>query len=176
MDRDGIRLWRLLVAALMLGVAGCRTNLSEVLLQTGAATGRTLVDLWLTDFANQLADSFEPDDSAPDDDDSTPDISDDDTGQDDDDDLPVDDDGSGGSSGDVAAGEAIYTANSCGTCHCADAAGGCALSAPSIVGAGVGAIVAVLLGDASHPSKVGLSDQGLADLEAYLGSLAEAGG
>jgi len=53
------RSWRLVLAALAVPFAGCGTNLNEVLLQSATATGRTLIDLWLTDFENRLADSLD---------------------------------------------------------------------------------------------------------------------
>ena len=168
--------WSLWVAAFTLALAGCGTNLNEVLFQAGAATGRTLVDTWLTDFANRFADSFDTDDAASDDDDSTTDDGDDDPNQDDDDAVPVDGDGPNGAAGDVATGEKVYTTNNCSACHCADASGGCALSAPPVLGVGQDTLDAVLRGDAPHPSKVDVSDQDLADLEAYLASLAQGGG
>ena len=54
------RSWPLVLAALAVPFAGCGTNLNEVLFQAGAATGRTLIDLWLTDFETRLADSLNP--------------------------------------------------------------------------------------------------------------------
>ena len=51
--------WRLVLAALAVPFAGCSTNLNEVLFQSVTATGSTLIDLWLTDFQNRLADSFD---------------------------------------------------------------------------------------------------------------------
>ena len=53
------RSWRLVLGALAVPFAGCGTKLNEALLQSGAATGRTLIDLWLTDFENRLADSLD---------------------------------------------------------------------------------------------------------------------
>ena len=66
MDRTSVGRWnriasparRALPAVLPILFAGCGTNLNEVLLQSGTATGRTLIDLWLTDFENRLADSL----------------------------------------------------------------------------------------------------------------------
>lgn len=67
MDKALVRQWgtmdsrsyRLVLAALAVLIGGCGTNLKEVLLQSGTATGRTLIDLWLTDFENRLVDSFD---------------------------------------------------------------------------------------------------------------------
>ena len=53
------RSWRLVLAALAVLFTGCGTNLNEVLFQSVAATGRTFIDLWFTDFENRLADSFD---------------------------------------------------------------------------------------------------------------------
>ena len=155
------RSWPLVLATLAVPFAGCGTNLDEVLFQSGAATGRTLIDLWLTDFANRLADSLDPNGAAAGDGGSTTDQGGGGTG------------GGAGSTdltGDPAAGQTVFTANNCTSCHCADASGGCALSAPPIAGVASDTIDARLRGDASHPLKVALSDQDLADLQAYLAS------
>ena len=85
-------------------------------------------------------------------------------------------DGSTGLTGDPAAGQTVFTANNRAACHCADASGGCALSAPPIIGVTAGTLDGVLRGDEAHPLKVELSDQDLADLQAYLASLAGGGG
>ena len=154
------RSWPLVLAALAVPFAGCGTNLNEVLFQSGAATGRTLIDLWLTDFENRLADSLDPNGAAAGDGGSTTDQGSGTGGS----------DGSTGLTGDLAAGQTLFTTNNCAACHCADASGGCALSAPQIAGVASDAIDARLRGNASHPLKVELSDQDLADLQAYLAS------
>lgn len=147
----------LVLAALAFPFAGCGTNLDEVLFQSGVATGRTLIDLWLTDLENRLADSLDPNGAAAGDGGST-----------------TDQGGGGGGStgltGDPAAGQTVFTANNCAACHCADASGGCALSAPPIAGVASDTINARLRGDATHPLKIELTDQDLADLQAYLAS------
>ena len=153
----------------LMGITGCGTVLSESLYQAGAAAGRTALDLWLTDLANQLADAAE---------DMT------DSAADVDGDGPAPDDGAAGSggsdgadpgsgaiAGDVGGGETIYVSNGCAGCHCDDGAGGCALSAPAVAGAAAGALDAVLRGETTHPIKVDVSDQDLGDLDAYLASL-----
>lgn len=153
-----------------LAVAGCGTSLETILFQTGSAAGRTFVDRLLTDVANSIADSFDAVDSPTD---GTGNVGD-----------PPPDDSSGGDSGgpadgggldtltgDPADGGGIYSGNGCAGCHCADAAGGCALDAPSLAGGTVETIDGALRGDAPHPVKVDLSDQDIADLEAYLTSL-----
>jgi len=146
------RSWPLVLAALAVPFAGCGTNLNEVLLQSGAATGRTLIDLWLTDFENRLAGSFNSSGAT------------------------VGSSGSTGLTGDPAAGQTVYAANNCAACHCAAASGGCALSAPPIAGVASDTIAARLRGDVPHPLKIQFSDQDLADLQAYLGSLRGGGG
>ena len=175
-SRIGSAAWRPFPAVLPILFAGCGTNLNEVLLQSGTATGRTLIDLWLTDFENRLADSLNPIAGTVGDGSTT-------TGQ-----------GGGGTNqgggaggtgagggstgltGDPAAGQTLFTANNCAACHCADASGGCALSAPSIAGVAADTLDGVLRGDTPHPAKVELSDQDLADLHAYLASLVGGGG
>ena len=169
------RSWPLVLAALAVPFAGCGTNLNEVLLQSAAATGRTLIDLWLTDFENRLADSLDRNGATAGSSGSTTDQGgggiDQGNGGD-----AGGSDGSTGLTGDPAVGQTVFTANNCAACHCADASGGCALSAPPIAGVASDTIDAMLRGDASHPLKVELSDQDLADLQAYLASLAQGGG
>jgi cytochrome c553 len=163
------RSWPLVLAALAVQFAGCGTNLNEVLFQSVAATGRTLSDLWLTDFENRLADSLDPNGAPTGDGGSTTDQggggSDQGNGS-----GTGGGDGSTDLTGDPAAGQTVFTTNNCAACHCADASGGCALSAPPIAGVASDTIDARLRGDATHPLKVELSDQDLADLQAYLAS------
>jgi cytochrome c553 len=161
------RSWPLLLAALAVPFAGCGTNLNEVLFQSGAATGRTLIDLWLTDFENRLADSLNPNGAAAGDSGSTTDQGGGGTSG---------GDGSSGLTGDPAAGQTVFAANNCAACHCANASGGCALSAPPVVGVTAETLDEVLRGDQTHPAKVELSDQDLADLQAFLASHAGGGG
>jgi len=170
------RSWRLVLAALAVPFAGCGTNLNEVLLQSGTATGRTLIDLWLTNFENRLADSLDQNGAAAGDSGSTTDQGGGGTDQGNGGDATSGGDGSTGLTGDPAAGQTVFAANNCAACHCAAASGGCALSAPPIVGVTAETLDGVLRGDQAHPAKVELSDQDLADLQAYLASLAGGGG
>lgn len=156
--------------AVVTGLAsGCGTNLDQVLLQTATATGRTVLDIFLTEYANNLVDQFQPGDQNGD--------------QNQDGGGGTDNGGTdngGGSNGgggldgltgDAAAGETVFSSNNCAGCHCADASGGCALSAPSIVGMSRTILDEELRGSSPHPVKVNLSDQEIVDLEAYLASL-----
>ena len=76
--------------------------------------------------------------------------------------------------GDAAGGALVFLNNGCGACHCDDASGGCALGAPALIGVEADELDERLRGDASHPVKFDLSDNELADLQAYLGSLVPA--
>ncbi len=162
------RSWLLVLAVLAVSFTGCGTNLNEVLFQSVAATGRTLSDLWLTDFENRLADSLDRNGATAGDGGSTTDQGG--GGSDQGNGGGGVDGGSTGLTGDPAAGQTLFTTNNCAACHCADASGGCALSAPPIAGAASDTIDARLRGDAPHPLKIALSDQDLADLQAYLAS------
>ena len=142
---------------------GCGTNVSEILYQTSAAAGRTILDLWLTDLANQLADAAAEDDTPP---------------ADDDQDGEGNGDGDGGLAegadfadltGDPAAGEPLFA--SCAGCHCADASGGCLPGATGLIGVNAETHDEFLRGDATHPTKADLTDQEIVDLVAYLDSL-----
>lgn len=141
--------------------AGCGSNVENLLLQSAAALGRTYFDLLLTDLANTLADASAGDDSA------------NDNGNDNtNDNTNGNDNGNGGPVvGDPVAGEAVFASNGCGSCHCADASGGCALNAPSLIGVSEETIRAKFGGGDPHPTSPSLSNQQLADLAAYLGSL-----
>ena len=138
----------------LVGAAGCGTTLDELLFQTLSAAGRTALDQLLTDLANDIAGSGAGQPSG----DGGTDPGDGDSG-----DQP---DGSGN-------GNAIFIANACGGCHCVDASGGCALDAPAIVGVASATLDGVLRGDSSHPIRADLTDDELADLAAYLASLAD---
>ena len=86
-------------------------------------------------------------------------------------DMPADG-GDGDAAGSAANGEIIYLSNNCAACHCADASGECALSAPALVGVGAATLDAFLRGDEPHSGgRLALEDQELADLAAYLASL-----
>lgn len=145
-------------------LVGCGSDISQALLQAGNVAGQTAFDLLLTDLVNQLADSLTQTTSPPD------------TGGDPAGGDPAGGDSTGGSdfgslTGIISAGETFYTSNGCGSCHCADAGGGCALGAPSLIGVTADSLDIHLRGSNEHPVKLTLSDQEIADLEAYLGSL-----
>ncbi|MCH7840298.1 MAG: hypothetical protein IID38_08705 [Planctomycetes bacterium] len=82
-------------------------------------------------------------------------------------------DGDSGAAGDPAVGEAFFVANNCGACHCADAIGGCALDAPSLVGEGSTDILDRLTGVMQHTGGTveGAAQQDADDLAAWLASL-----
>lgn len=168
--------------ALLLACGGCGTSVNDLLFQTGTAVGRTFLDLLLTDVANTLEDQLDSLGQPADGDD-----------QDTDDAGAADDDGDGGTNGDTngdgsdnggstggglddltgdpAAGETVYAANGCTACHCEEAAGGCALSAPAIIDTAAQLLDDFLRGDEFHPTKIDLTDQEIVDLQAYLASL-----
>lgn len=151
-----------LLGLVLLGpMIGCGTQAGETFFTTGTATAQTLFDLWLTAFANGLADFLVPLDQA---------------GQN----PPADGGQNGGNgggnlgdlTGDAANGQTLFTANSCANCHCADASGGCALNAPNITGVSVDQVNDRLRGSISHPGgKFDLTDQEIVDIQAFLASL-----
>lgn len=158
-----MRLWGLYCLSLTMPIlAGCGTDFSQILLQTGSAVGQTALDILLTDLVNQIADVLDPTTNPPPADGDT---------EDHDDHTPVDGTNFDDLSGDSAAGEPVYTSNNCGSCHCVDASGGCALSAPSLIGESAISLDIHLRGAGDHPVKVDLTDQEIVDLEAYLASL-----
>jgi len=82
-----------------------------------------------------------------------------------------------GTAGDPAAGQGLFEANGCSTCHCDDASGGCALSAPSIQGVDAALVTDKLTGVLGHTGGTReLGEVELADLAAYLVDLAGGGG
>jgi mono/diheme cytochrome c family protein len=154
-----------IVSALILpAVAGCGTNLNEALLLASESGARTLVDVLLSDLYADLPDLF-----------TIPPV----VGETTDD---ADDGNDGGdvgpgdgavTDGDAETGGQVFTANSCAACHCADASGGCAASAPAVVGADVDTLRNRLQGDTPHTGGkfADLSAQDLADVEAFLADL-----
>lgn len=140
-------------------VSGCGTNFQDVLLQTGAAFGRSAIDLLLTDLANALADALE-DDS----DNANDNANNNDNDNDNDNDNGNDNSGGAGP-GDIDRGSAIF-ADDCAVCHGADGASG---FAPNIQGADENAIRAAVSGEGGH-APYDLSDQDIADVAAFLGS------
>jgi len=150
-------------------LAGCGSDFSQILLQTGSAVGQTALDILLTDLVNQIADALDPTANPPPAGEDTDDHGED--TDDHDDHPPADGSSFDGLTGDSAAGETLYTSNNCASCHCVDASGGCALSAPSLFGVSATSLDFHLRSPAGHPMKVDLSDQEIVDLEAYLSSL-----
>jgi mono/diheme cytochrome c family protein len=163
----------LVSVVLILGLGGCGTSINEALYQTVSAAGRTTLDIFLTEFANALAQAFTP---------TTPPADDGDDGADNGDGANGGDvtDGDGdGDGGDVSpdeltpdpvAGGAIFADNGCGACHCDDASGGCAAGAPGMVGLSYDALFDTVGGGTMHFGKPSLTTQQLVDLEAYLAS------
>ncbi len=92
----------------------------------------------------------------------------DDAGTDAGDGIPTD-----GAGGDGPAGAALYTANSCFACHCDDASGGCLPGAPGILGGDSAMLQEWLQGGTPHTGGKfpDLTDQDIADLEAFLADL-----
>jgi mono/diheme cytochrome c family protein len=155
----------LLVVACLTGLSGCGTNFDEVLYQTASATSRTFLDILLTDLANTLADSFDQRDTPASEDEDDGDNGGGDTN-------PPDGPPLEELTGDPGTGEGVYASNACAPCHCADAGGGCALSAPSLVGVETETLDDRLRGDVNHPGgKVNLTNQEIVDLQAYLAGL-----
>jgi len=150
-----------LVATAMLGLSGCGTNLNDVLYQTVSASGRSLLDIFLTDLQNNLADSLDQ---------TTPSQ----TGDQTDGGItpPVDNTPIGELTGVPGTGDGIFVSNNCSACHCADASGGCALNAPSLIGVTTDILDGRVRGDVEHPGgKFNFSNQDVVDLQAYLASL-----
>ena len=156
-----VRRWPawLIAVALMAGLAGCGTNVEELLLQSGASVARSFIDIWLTDLANDLADRMEDQDEEPADDET-------DDGDADDDGGTTDEPGFDELTGDPASGETLYA--SCAGCHCADGAGDCMPGASALAGASAETLDATLQGSGIHPD---LTNQEIVDLEAYLATL-----
>jgi cytochrome c553 len=143
--------------------AGCGTNVDQFFLQSGTAVGQTLLDLLLTELVNTLADAATGGDSTGN------------GGTDGGTNGGADGGNGGGNGGDVTgdatAGATVFASNGCGSCHCADASGGCALSAPSLIGISADLVNANFGGGDPHPTSPSLSAQQLADLAAWFGSL-----
>lgn len=130
-------------------LCGCGSNAGDILTQYAQAAAQTAVDQWLTVLVNQYTGTpLEPDD-----------------------DDPTPGDGDTGNEGDAARGGELFTANSCGGCHCPDAGGGCALSAPAIIAASVESVASILDAASGHPTQPELSETDVADLAAYLATL-----
>lgn len=151
-----------LLVGVVIAVAGC-DSLGDAALQTGEAGVRTLVDILLTEWTNQLADALVdgPDGGSEDVGDSDIDDGDDMGGDDDmmtDDDMMID--------GAVIRGEMLVSDN-CAACHGADGASG---FAPDIQGLSQDRISESIAGEAGHVM-VDLSEQEIGELAAFLESL-----
>ena len=137
-----------LLLACVVGSAGCGTDVGALFGEIMAASGRTALDVWLTDLANA---GVQADDADADDGDGA-----------------ASDDGGDGTSGDLdsltgdaEAGATLYAAQSCSMCHG---------EAPGDLGGVTAATLdARLRGDEPH-SKFDLTDQEIVDLAALLGA------
>ncbi len=156
----------LLAVSLAWLTLGCGSGFSEILFQAFSAVGRSALDVALTDIANDLADAADQ---------QEPDPAETDPDADDHDDIPADDppvDDGTDPVADPVTGQTVYTDNGCAGCHCDDASGGCALSAPGLIESSSSDLESHLTGEHTHPVQADLSATELADLEAYLASLA----
>lgn len=145
----------LLLALIMIaGAPGCSTVAGDAFFNVATAAGTSFFDQLLTAAVNGTLNLLNP--------------------------LPADeqpDAGSGsdggfdGLTGNATNGQAIFTANNCATCHCVDASGGCALSAPSLIGVGTTEVDDNLRGQSPHVGgKFQLTDQEIVDLVTFLAS------
>lgn len=143
--------------------SGCGSNINEALLLAAESSTRTFLDIVLSDFYADLPDVFTlpPGPGEPVDDDTDGDGLGDANGSD------------PGTNGD---GAVVFQANSCFTCHCDDASGGCLADAPNIQGVELVTIQEILQGERVHPGGKfpGLTDENLAGLEMFLAELAAA--
>jgi len=130
------------------GLAGCGTNLEQVLYQTLTAAGRTAVDIALTDLANDIADRFE--DQEP-------------SGDDVDGDGDDGDDGGNGGNGDSPTGAELFAGN-CASCHGADGASG---FAPDISGFAADELLAGL--ESGTHASITLTDEEVGMIAEFLG-------
>lgn len=148
-------LW--LALTMVAGASGCSTVAGDAFFNAATAASTSFFDQLLTAAVNGTLILLNPPPAPPADA------------------QPGDGNGGGGNfdglTGDAANGQMLYTANNCASCHCADASGGCALSAPSLVGVVVTELDDRLRGQVSHPGgKFQLTDQELVDLVAFLAS------
>jgi len=88
-------------------------------------------------------------------------------------DEPTDGGGGGGTTGDVAAGEAFYNANTCAICHCADAVGECVPGSPALIGTKAQSLLSKNDGTEAHVGGTveGITQQDADDMAAWLASL-----
>lgn len=148
-------LWLALI--MLAGLPGCGTVAGDAFLNVATAASTSFFDQLLTAAVNGTLDLLDPPPAPPTDE------------------QPGDGNGGDGNLdgliGNAANGRTLYTANNCASCHCADAGGGCALNAPSLVGVGATELDDRLRGPASHPGgKFQLTDQEIVDLAAFLAS------
>ncbi len=153
----------LLATGWVLSVTGCGVDLNQLLIEAANVGATTALDILLTDVVVNAADAVEDIEDAPID-------------SADGDSDTEDDDSAGGEvsidiEGDIAAGQDLFTSSGCAACHCADATGGCALSAPSLIDVDVDTLNAKLRVNGPHFGiDTGLGDQQIADLQAFFAS------
>ncbi|MFQ5592283.1 MAG: c-type cytochrome, partial [Phycisphaerae bacterium] len=136
-------------------IVGCGTNLDNVLYQTLAATGRTYLDLLLTDAANNLADAREDQEASDAEDDTGDDAEDD--GEDDGTDEHT------GGDGTAVDGAALFSVN-CAACHGDDGASG---FAPDITGKSAAELAAGLA--LPNHNAISLTDEEVSAIAQFLG-------
>ncbi len=156
LQRQPLRFASFSAIAALVATCGCGTDARFLILDALTVQGQTSLDLLLTDIAVTLDENLpEP---------------------------PIDGGNNGGGvdsgAGDALAdpvaslGEEFFNNNGCTGCHCDDASGGCALDAPVLVGAVFETLNRQLRQSGGHFSAPpDISDQQLANLEAFLASL-----
>lgn len=145
-------LW--LAPILIAVMPGCSTVAGDALFNAATAAGTSVLDQLLTAAINGTLDLVNP-----------PPTDEADDGSDSDGNFE-------GLTGDAANGQALFTLFNCASCHCADGSGGCALSAPSLIGVGTTELDDNLRGQSIHLGGkfTQLTDQEIVDLMALLAS------
>lgn len=136
---------RTVLTFLSLAGVGCGTGLDNVLLPVAESTARGAADIVLSEFALALDEALNP-----------PPVPE----------TPPE--------GDPVLGMVIFETHNCLYCHCQDARGGCASSAPNIQGASYALVDNQLRGLITHTGGKfpEFTDFDIADLAAYLQELA----
>jgi mono/diheme cytochrome c family protein len=129
---------------------GCGSQIGDALLPVAQGTARGAADIALSSFADSLDAALNPPPEP------EPEPA-----------LPE---------GDPVLGQFIFETHNCLYCHCIDARGGCAESAPNIQGASFELVDSQLRGEVTHTGGKfpEFTDFDIADIAAYLDQLAQA--
>jgi mono/diheme cytochrome c family protein len=141
------------------GVAGCGVNASQLLFSAADATGNTLLDIWLTEFANDVVGAGQEEANE-----NTNENANENENGNANENTNTNENTNGNDNGGESPGATLF-ADHCASCHGADGTGG---FGPDITGDSAAEISSALSSISVH-SSISLTEAEIADIATFLG-------